>query len=298
MPYIIDYGRSHIEPSKAFTYENYYADDNNRSYKSFDTDQNRLWENNTRYTVKKQETITKINNLINQIREQKGYLPTNQTILDQYYYLIPGTEHIYPFKPDVFNSKHDFYRLTRSINSLFLNVQNSLPISSFWNTLDTLLLNSYPFYIPNSYVLPKSYPSFTNKFNTAIEIAKYIHNILNLNTNIPSQKVPYTFNQIAGGKIKTEKIKYTKYKPYRLEYTMSSLKNKKQIEKQETQQQQQHSSIIQSVYKIDKTNKTILYNNLYKQLDKNKDNKNISKLQIHNIDNYSEIEHFSFLPEE
>jgi hypothetical protein len=293
MPYIIDYGRSHINPNTAFSYEKHFIDDKNRVYTSFDSYQDDLWANNNKYIIKKQLTLSKINNLINQIRLQKGYLPDNEIILNQYYYLIPGTTDIYPFKPDVFNPKYDFYKLTRSINSMFLSVKDKLSISPFWNTLDTLLLNSYPFYIPNSYNLPKSYSSFTNRFNTPIEIAIYINNILYRDIQ-PSYTtydiLPFSINQLAGAKIKTEKFKMKELKPY----DMSKQNTKKSI--LDNKDNIDDSSIIKSVYKLKKSEKSILYTQVYKQISKKIED--VNDLQLHNIDDYSQVEHFSVMPDD
>lgn len=296
MPYIIDYGRSHIKPQLVFSYEDYFLDDRNNRYDSFYDYQNFLWDNKN-YAITKKSTLDKINDFINKIREQLSYLPDNETILNQYYYLIPGTKDIYYFRPDIFNSKYDFYKLTRAIASIFVSNAKQLPllpISPFWNTIDRLLSSSYPFYIPNTFNLPKSYHSLTNRFNTCIELVLYIYNQIttteeNEIEETESDIIPFSINQIAGAKIKTEKFKSdVLYKPYE----PMTKKGKKSLIAENNNTEY---TIIKSVKYINKSEKLVLYNKLYKKLNTNIED--VSNL-LHDIDDYSKTEHFSPIPGE
>jgi hypothetical protein len=199
MPYVIDYGRSHIDPTKVYTEDNVFVDTEIKvAFDSFEEYQSFIWNNDKmkRFAYKNLENI---NLHISQALENdivKLNVETNDinTIVNQFY---AQQDNILPFNPRVFNKKHDFYRLTRSLCSVLL--QETLEVSNIWYNLNVELGLAYPFYIPNRFELTKDYDSVTGQFQSCIDVVDYLYKQIALTDVSFVESQTFGWEQIAGG---------------------------------------------------------------------------------------------------
>lgn len=236
-PFIIDYGRSHINPEKVdeIVQETIIDTDKNRSYDNFRQYQKECWENtkfelNTR-SKSDRTLIIKIRSKIAQRllnpkfrkevlkninkKSDEEFIDDDldiDLVIEAYYTDDNSLQVTNGLHPDRFHKSFDFYRLIRSACDYILQVDKTL---DFWLYLDRELEKAYPFYIPYYFNLPSDYESFTNRMNIPIDIAEYMYDITSeFNMDIKVEKNEISYKQLGGGnKIKgINKIVKEEYK--------------------------------------------------------------------------------------
>lgn len=230
-PFIIDFGRSHINPEKVdkIIKESIIDTDKNKTYKDFKEYQDECWENSaSEYTLqlKRESDISLYNKIIKnlsmRLRNEK-FKKNIIDILDKKYNKKVNDDNIekevlntfyrpenvknetmisFGITPSKFHKSYDMYRLVRTIYGIIgMKMDNE-----FWDELDKELSEAYPFYIPFYYVLPKNYESVTGKFNKPIDIANYIYDLTSEYENKLVANKEVRYRQLGGyGKIKNIK---------------------------------------------------------------------------------------------
>ncbi len=227
-PFIIDFGRSYIDPKKVdnIIKEEIIDTDTNKKYTTFKEYQDACWENldyilmlnnkldkqiydqiikNLMEKLNKQKFREKI---INRINKENGTKYTdkdlNVDLILNYYYKNNLGQITIGIKSNQFSQKFDFYRLIKSMCSSINKIDSNL---SIWNILYKELESAYPFYIPFYQHLPKDYKSFTGDFERPIDIADYLYDTTskyNVQTNSIKDKID---TELLGGSGKIVNIK-------------------------------------------------------------------------------------------
>jgi hypothetical protein len=234
-PFIIDYGRSHVNPDKVDKSLEIYDYDNQISYEDFKEYQNLIWkdanfvldpENNPK-DKKLQDRIkalisSKLENLrfkktvqkiLQKDRNIRLYVEeiTVDTILELFYH-DKNNRITYNIHPEKYHKSYDHFKLTQYMCSEILrNDDDDTKIE--WRVLQKELQFNYPFYIPGIYSLPSEYSSFNGDFNSPIDIANYLYmDVEKSQKNDIDVKEKLDFTQIGSGKINKEyeKIKVEK----------------------------------------------------------------------------------------
>jgi hypothetical protein len=198
IPYIIDYGRCHVDPDSAIsdqdngTFKDY---ETNVKYNTFKSYQESIWSGKT-FRVK-DNVKNMINTYISKMTadaEFSEYLKTNMRgkKIESFYIDNDTKEITYGIKPTSFHPAYDMYRMARTTCKQIMNKYGEQLSNqpNVWMTLDIMLQYAYPFYIPEHYVLPTNYKSLNGKFNTPIDMAKFLYSLA------------YKQQQIGGGREK------------------------------------------------------------------------------------------------
>lgn len=203
IPYIIDYGRCHVDPDSAISDQddNTFVDyENNVRYNTFKSYQESIWSG-IAFRVK-DNVKNKIKNYIDKVTadvEFSEYLKIHMRgkNIESFYIDNDVKEVTYGIKPTSFHPAYDMYRMARTTCKQIIN-KYSEQLSNqpnVWITLDTMLQYAYPFYIPEHYVLPTNYKSLNGKFNTPIDIARFLYSLA------------YKQQQKGGGRADIKKMK-------------------------------------------------------------------------------------------
>lgn len=205
-PYIIDFGRSHIN-NELFTGDKHFVDvENKKTYTDFEEFSNNLW-NDRFFYANEIETNILITNILNNkkiaSRFKKDGLK-NKNEIKSVYFTNHNNKLIHNIFPTKFNSMFDTYKLIRSMCANILSISNNKDIDvwDFWENTDAKLDKSYPLYIPGYFHMSSDYKSFDNKNINTLDILKNIYK------SVPKTKNIITSNiQIGGGTFKFKKIK-------------------------------------------------------------------------------------------
>lgn len=203
IPYIIDYGRCHIDPDSAISDQddNTFLDyETNAIYNTFKSYQQSTWSG-TSFQVKDnvKNMINKYINKVNADVEFSEYLKKHMrgNKIESFYVDKESKEITYGIKPTSFHPAYDMYRMGRTTCKQIMKKYNdelgNQP--NVWITLDTMLQYAYPFYIPEYYVLPTNYQSLNGKLNTPIDMADFLYSLA------------YKQRQRGGGRVNTKKMK-------------------------------------------------------------------------------------------
>lgn len=199
-PYIIDFGRSHINNESFTDYKHFLDVENKKTYTDFEEFSNALWNDRFFYT-NDTETNILITNILNNkkmaSRFKKDGLKNKNEIKSEYF-----TNHnnrlvhnIFPIKS---NTIFDTYKLIRSMCANILSISNNEDISvwDFWENIDAKLDKSYPLYIPGYFHISSDYDSFDNKNLNTLDILKTIYK------SVPKTKSKNDISkiQIGGGR--------------------------------------------------------------------------------------------------
>lgn len=223
VPYIIDFGRSHIDPNKAIKYESSFKDVERRvSFSSFQEYQSHLYDKglpNRKTRALSYELNPEMEENISLHIKQ---MMTNPWVARMFsetpgltisklkarYYTRDGVN-MEVLRPDKFHSKTDFYKLTRAVCLLVISVckeSNMYPFN-IWGVINTNLESAFPYFLPGYLDLVAEYPSFTGLFNTIDELINYTYENL---SNLEPIRMQYdtvrtlSWDQIAGGREKKE----------------------------------------------------------------------------------------------
>lgn len=234
-PFIIDYGRSHIDENLINKITNNKIIDTDtftkgkKEYSSFGEYAERCWKGKEFYIDPERSKFD--NSLYNEIVHSNTGKLKNKTfrkdvtkiinkkfkteleegdldleyILDAFYENESGQGISHNINPLKFNSKFDFYRFTRLVCN---KVQSTTFKSNFWQFLDIQLEDAYPFFIPVYYHLPTDYESITGDFNKPIDIANYIYDITSEFIKNTGNKIgEISYKQLGGSMIRSiEKV--------------------------------------------------------------------------------------------
>lgn len=184
VPYIIDYGRAHINPDVAISDNNantFIDTDTNKTFFKFKEYQEDVWKDTSFYIAKGSRTMESVVEYIEYITNNvkfMSYLREKGVDNIERYYLNESTGKItHGIDPKVKHNVYDMYRCVRSVCAKVLNFNDSDTLE-FWKDLDFGLQMAYPFYIPIYYTLPTNYKSLSGYFETPIEIAELIFEFL------------------------------------------------------------------------------------------------------------------------
>jgi hypothetical protein len=214
MPYIIDYGRSYVNPDTITKEDPTFVDTNsNLEFNTFKEYQDYLWSDirMQKYSQNIETLRLHISNVLKleTIQHMVGTSDIEE-ILQKFY--LNDSKQVLPFNPKVFNPNHDFYRFLRSLCTL-LSTESSLyniELSNIWSNLNTELGLAYPFSTPKRFELTKFYTSITGRFNSCIDIVDYLYKYISL-TNVSfkdTETEVFGWEQIAGGKRSTSDLVY------------------------------------------------------------------------------------------
>lgn len=186
-PFIIDYGRSHVDPEAVDKSLEIYDSDKDMKYKNFKEYQDKIWLERGSMNIKedtKREIYKNIDenlknpnfqiSIKNSLKRHYGERVSvrdidREFILNKFYYKRQGVI-THSITPSEFNSKYDLYKFTRSLCSTVLNYDKM----GIWSYISEKLHEAYPFYIPRYYNLPKDYKSLNGMFEKPIDMAEYI----------------------------------------------------------------------------------------------------------------------------
>lgn len=219
-PFIIDYGRAHINPDTAVpSYSETEFKDDTREFNNFLDMQTHYWGNRKMRIKDDSDIRTHIYNVLKYNKVVNKYLVkkyrkeiTVDLVLNNFYYDTSG--HItHGISPTHFHEQFDFYRFIRLVCATVITYVSVDQRVDLWMHLDNKLQQMYPFYIPRHYNLPTSYPSFVdNGFEKPIDIANYLYNQVknkDKKKSQPSQPSPdnlsVSWNQIGYGTYGTKK---------------------------------------------------------------------------------------------
>jgi hypothetical protein len=194
IPYIIDFGRSHIDPEKAVTYDTGFDDlETNKSFSTFAEYQT--------YIVESRPFINPVSeNDINTILMEKLGQGLPASFLEQVkqsIFFYPGTRLVSSIRPNQFHSSHDFYKLVRSLCTGLTNAGMSLPV---WSILNEELEQAYPYHL-DGYELPSNYPALNKKFSQPIDVVEFIDRMFgNFKVAEFVKSKELGWDQIAGGR--------------------------------------------------------------------------------------------------
>jgi hypothetical protein len=194
IPKIIDYGRAYISGASAVRKNTYNDVEEGKKYLSFEAFQHASWRGKSYYLDPVSEQL---------IRKQiKGYSDNlsvmeyvgckNKEELVKKFYLDNENVIKHDIKSYKFNHLSDMFRLTKTLCATVRNVGmlNEVKVWDYWQTLSEKVNESYPFYVPRYYNLPKLYKSLNGRLNNPIELAMSISE---------DSGTPMTKYQIGGG---------------------------------------------------------------------------------------------------
>jgi hypothetical protein len=195
LPFIIDFGRSHINKStkiNEFVFNDY---EKNNAYNSFEEYQYEIWKGKKFYFNKDKNACKKIiydnldilqkkpsfKNSSNSIEEKvNNYMKT--FYLDDKNNVKSG---IYPLKSSTIC---DMYKLTRSLCNVIKYrdyTSNFIDFSGVWYIIDDLLNSAYPFYIPGQFFIPTHYDNFSKiPLEKPIDLFELIYKRFHGNTRV------------------------------------------------------------------------------------------------------------------
>lgn len=206
-PYIIDYGRSHIDYNIV---KGKFAEivdfENKKKYTDFKDFANNVC-NKIFYIGNDTEMYLNkcINNMLNNTsfaKKLKTKGVNNKTQLLNKYYILVDNKITHNIDTIQYNPIFDTYKLIRSMCASILYIANDqrIDVWDYWEKLDAKIENSYPFYIPQ---FNHIYTSFDNKNKNTFEIISDIYKKIPKNNNKNVYKI-----QLGGGlKFKFKKIK-------------------------------------------------------------------------------------------
>jgi len=236
-PFIIDYGRSHVNPEmvdkvvQGKIIDNDRLDtDKDREYNRFKTYQQEVWYDRLLYLNNKSRSdkniLTKINVLLKSKLKDDAFKSKvydvihkvfetsvskedidSGVILDAFYVNPEYSMITHGIEPTEFSEQFDHYKLTRLVCD---RLNRSGVRYAFWEILENELDKAYPFYIPTYYHLPTPYPSFTGKFTKPIHVADFIYSVtqIAMNKGMKMKKVErISIDQFGGGMNKVDKMK-------------------------------------------------------------------------------------------
>ncbi len=202
VPYIIDFGRTHIKPDNAVKYGKSFKDvERNMEFNTFkeyqdylfgtcvykfNTSQDYINDNINKFL----EVNSKVSNYLDKKKFRKmygnmyddmiktfGFKETVFELTRQTYFYTNNV--VCPITPNLFNKKHDMYRLTRLVCSYLISrfTNDLLPV---WEDIDSELNSNYPFYV-QGFNLPKDYKPvgadgriYSKPYDLAINIYKFV----------------------------------------------------------------------------------------------------------------------------
>ena len=204
VPYIIDYGRSHIDKNVAVSDDNsnQFVDyELNKRYNNFEEYQRDAFKNFADGIVlSKEKYIRSVDRHIKNTMERLGIPEMYASSIFKRYY---GNDYSLGIKPFVFHQRYDLHRLIKTIGDMVLMISPSIELWSrkFWMTLIYDLENAYPFYVPYYNALPIDYESITGKYNKPIDLADTFFAYMN---ELPIYTFDGTPMQLGAGKRKKE----------------------------------------------------------------------------------------------
>lgn len=200
-PFIIDYGRSHVNPEKLDKDIKIYDTDKIAYYDNFAKYQMEIWKNESfnmnirskeegmdkmiwdwiqQYVQKILESDQRKKDILKYLRknyENYKYIQLddiNVQLMLSVFYLDEEFNLSHNIRPEKFNRTYDLYRFTRSLCDMILEYDKS---ADFWKMLNKELMAAYPYFIPVYFVLPKEYESFTGEFRKPIDVANYFYEL-------------------------------------------------------------------------------------------------------------------------
>ena len=227
LPFIIDFGRSHINKStkiNEFVFNDY---EKNKSYDTFKEYQYEIWKDKSFNLNKYKNACKKIiydnldileknhsfKNSLNSTEEKvNNYMKT--FYLDEKNNMKSG---IYPLKPSPI---FDMYKLTRSLCNVIKYrdyKSNFINFSEIWYIIDGLLADAYPIFIPEQFFIPTHYDYFGKvPLGKPIDLFEWIYKKIHGHT-----RVRITYQQIGNGKLNKKMKKNQKIK----KQEMNNIKN-------------------------------------------------------------------------
>lgn len=221
IPYIIDYGRSHIDPKSIDT--KIRDTETNREYEKFSEYQREIWSKKVFRVDQRglKDVQEYVDGLLGDdkskryITRKTGLKGVKRDDLIEIYYK-DGDNITWGITPHAFNKSYDHYRIVRSIASIMLSYKTyGLNISDIWSDIDSELQQAFPFFIPDFFVLPTSYDSLSGKYNKPSDVAGYIYTkFIRPQAKLfqDSVKVDVLSWEQIGGNNKIEKISKSVYK--------------------------------------------------------------------------------------
>lgn len=230
-PFIIDYGRSHINPNVVNESLKIYDSDENKYYKNFETYQNSMWKDkefnidtkdNTwvykklirhiNKKIKDEKFIINLKKVLERDLGTKDQEITVDFILNKFYKNEKG-ELSYNINPLEFHESFDHFKLIGHVCEQMENLcdEKEMDNCKIWSHMMRELELSFPFYIPVFFGLPKYYNFSKYELKKPIDIADYLYMDIDnqiINKDETYNKLSYT--QIGGktsNKIYTELYK-------------------------------------------------------------------------------------------
>jgi hypothetical protein len=232
VPFIIDYGRSHINPDVAVTYDKKFRDmERDVSFKTFKEYTTHLFgtpetQNSEAivYAKKIDDTLVKhiknvlghttIGNVLMKKFKTDDVDALGNSILNHYY--GAKNKYVFPIQPNKFNKIHDMNRFVKGICttiSKYALQYESGTFSHVWTYLNNVLDHNFPFYLPNSFDVCSDYDPVLGSVGKPIDLVKmfYPDYKKSAESNMEFTIIDkITFDQIGSGRIKKKMKKTSK----------------------------------------------------------------------------------------
>jgi hypothetical protein len=178
IPKLIDYGRAYIKSESAVKRFVYNDIEEKKKYTSFQEFQQAIWQNKSYYLDPQSEQL--VNDQITEYSNNQKLMEyagcrTREELVRKFYL---DNENVikHDIKSYQFNPLSDMFRVTKTICAMVRRIGklNNVSVWDYWKTLDVKMTESYPFYVPRYYNLPKMYQSLNGRLNSPIELAQEI----------------------------------------------------------------------------------------------------------------------------
>lgn len=184
-PFIIDYGRSHIDPKLVdeAVQEPIIDTDTDVKYPDFATYQSEVWKDRRFDMYDERGMIRLIRRRLEDgrvVKRLQTILNTNDVtidaVIDKFYRDSTG-ETTYGITPDKYNPYYDHCKLIRYVSETV--VERDLARQDFGDTVFTKLLNeiddTFPFYYPDFYGVCDTYYDFGGLLRRPIDVVEYLY---------------------------------------------------------------------------------------------------------------------------
>lgn len=166
-PIIIDYGRSHIDPTKAISYTKNFVDFSSRQmFFNFEDMLKNSWSSNS-FTHYSKETLVEVQKHLIQIKPLRKKLKITYNEALKKYYLATNNSVESGIKPTEFHPMYDAYRFTRTLCNYVIEIlkNNLIAPPDIYKNINQILYENYPFFIPKYYGLPSVYEPLDSSIN-------------------------------------------------------------------------------------------------------------------------------------
>jgi hypothetical protein len=222
-PFIIDFGRSHVNPSMVPERQTIYEMETQKYYKSFESYQKEIWKG-VRFTTK--DEIPIINHIKKKINDNR-FLPSLKHVMEknielkeaditvdsimQHFYKNKKGDISYGITPWKFNPYYDHCKL---LNHVCDGVLKREPTNIVFNSLKKELEATFPFVIPGTYGVTKYYEFQKFGLKAPIDAVEYLYidieDTNGSNSSKSSDSSTLHFSQIGGNVYKCLQNKLSK----------------------------------------------------------------------------------------